>query len=109
MVAIKVRKLSSIFEKMTGLTDAEKVHSVYFTTRFGIHTFLMKFPIDVLILDKENIVVRLSNNLKPNRFFFWPPMYDKVVELPPGDIRRLKIKAGDKIKLEIVNRFTKAV
>ena len=96
-LTIKVKSLESFIEKSFGLLRFTKPQPVYLQTRFGIHTFFMKFPIDVLILDKDNKIVKLRENLKPNRIFVWPISFDKVIELPDGEIKKRKIKLGDKI------------
>lgn len=102
MVILKVRLLKGFLDKSIGLLGSAKSYPVYFTTRFGIHTYSMKFPIDVIVLDNNNRVKRISTNLKPNRFFFWFPIYNRVVELPADTVKKLKINNGDKIKLEII-------
>ncbi len=99
MLRIRVKVLKSPAEKTIGLISSKKAYPVFFKTRWGIHTFGVKFPIDVLILDSKYKVVKATVNLPPNRIFLWPPVYENVVELPTGEVRRLKIKTGDKIFL----------
>lgn len=72
-------------------------------TRFGIHTFGVRFTIDVLILDKKNKIASIKENLKPNRIFLWNPAYEKVIELPRGTIKKYSLKLGDAIKLDLTN------
>lgn len=92
MITLKIRKLDYWWEKSVGLLGKSKPENIIFLTRFGIHTFGMKFPIDVLILDAENKVVSIKDSMKPNQIFFWSPKYNKVVELPAGMIQKHKIK-----------------
>ncbi|OGG26205.1 hypothetical protein A2960_04475 [Candidatus Gottesmanbacteria bacterium RIFCSPLOWO2_01_FULL_39_12b] len=105
MVTLRVRLLKGFLDKSIGLTRSAKAYPVYFTTRFGIHTLGMKFPIDVIVLNNNNQVMKTAENLKPNRFFFWPPIYNRVVELPSNTIKKLRVKKEDKIKLEITKCF----
>lgn len=70
-----------------------------FKTRFGIHTFFLKSPIDVIILDKNKKAVILKAGLKPNRIFFWNIKYDNVIELPQNSIQNSKTEKSDQIKL----------
>jgi uncharacterized membrane protein (UPF0127 family) len=100
---LKVRKLSNFLKSCKGLIGEENPYPVFFKTRFGIHTFFMKFPIDVLILDDKNKAVVIHENLRPFRIFCWNPIYDKVVELPTGTIRSLNIAKGNHIKLVAIN------
>jgi len=84
--------------KIKGLIGIENPEVIIFKTRFGIHTFLLKLPIDVLILDKNNTVMKLKRQLSPNRIFFWNIKFDTVIELPKGFIEKSKTEIGDIIK-----------
>ena len=97
MAVLRVKMLRTLAEKSVGLIGAAPVYPVFFTTRWGIHTFGVLSPIDVLILDKNNRVVSICQNMKPNRIFFWNPVYDRVVELPPGTITKKGITPGSQI------------
>ncbi len=99
MTELKVRILKTYMEKIIGLTNSSKAYPVLLKTRFGIHTFGMKFPIDILILDKNNKVVKLFSSLPKNKIFVWNPKYDMVVELPERFISVNKIQQGDMIRL----------
>lgn len=50
----------------------------------GVHTFGMKFPIDVVVLDEGGVVRAIKRDIKPNRCFFWNPKHRRVLELPTG-------------------------
>ena len=100
MVKLNVKTLNTLTQKTVGLIGANPVYPVYFTTRWGIHTFGMKSPIDVVILDDDNRVVKLTRSLAPNRIFFWNPTYYRVLELPPGTISEKKIHIGTPIAIE---------
>jgi hypothetical protein len=56
VITLRVKILTGI-ESVLGLMGNKKPGSVFFNTRFGIHTFGVRFPIDILILDKDNKVV----------------------------------------------------
>lgn len=65
----------------------------------SIHTFFMRFSIDVLFLDNDNKVVATISCLKPFRF---SPIYfnaNLTVELPAGTIERTFTEKGDTIQL----------
>lgn len=102
MITIKVKKAKNLKEKVVGLIGADKPYGFMLKTRFGIHTFGLKFPIEVLILDKNNKVVKMRKSLKPNRIFLWNPSYDKVLELPEGMIHQKKIEINSLIDMVIM-------
>lgn len=60
--------------------------------------FFMRFPIDVLYVDKDNVVVRIQHVLKPWRL---GPIYTRgaryVVELPAGTLAEAGVQLGDKL------------
>jgi len=104
MIRLRVKKRDSFGGRIIGLLGFQKPIAIYIKTRFGIHTIGMKFPIDILILDNNNTVVKLKKKLSPNRFFFWNPIYNIILELPPGTIKIKKIRLGSLIKLTIINK-----
>jgi uncharacterized membrane protein (UPF0127 family) len=100
MIKIKARKLTSFFAKAKGLMFSDKVSPIYFETRFGIHTLFVKTPIDILVLDKNFVVRKLKEGLAPWRIFVWNPNYYRLLELPPGCIKKRNIRVGSKIRIE---------
>ena len=68
----------------------------------SIHMFFMRFPIDVLYLDRENRVVRIQEGLKPWRV---GPLHTNgaryVIELPEGTIARTGTHVGDQIRITL--------
>lgn len=100
MKTIHVQRLMSIVDKSIGLLRYKEARPVYFTTRFGIHTFGMKFPIDVVVLDSEFKIIALTQRLAPNRIFLWSPRYYHVIELPAGEIQKETLTIGTKIIFE---------
>lgn len=102
IINIRTKELKSFIEKSVGLIG-KKPESVFFRTRFGIHTFGMKYPIDIVIFDNGKRVVRIKESLLPNRVFFWPLNYDCVLELPKGMIKEHNIKIGQLLELEIIS------
>ncbi len=99
IVSKKARLAKSIPDKYLGMILAKNSQGLIFSTRFGIHTFFMKASIDVLVLDYEKKVVKIREDLKPNRIFLWNPKFDCIVELPTGLISKSKTKEGDKLTI----------
>jgi uncharacterized protein len=94
-IVSKISSQKDYFDKIQGLIGKKTSETIILKTRFGIHTFLLKFPIDVIILDKNNTVVKLRKNLLPNRVFFWKIRFNTVIELPTGFIGKSKTQIGD--------------
>ncbi len=65
----------------------------------GVHTFFMRFPIDVVFLDKHNLVVYKMHNLKPYRLSPLIKEAHKVLELPAGMIKKFDISINEQIHI----------
>lgn len=64
-----------------------------------IHTFFMRFPIDVLFLDKNLKVVRVIESLRPWRLSPWVWRARSVLELAGGALRG-RAAAGDELSIQ---------
>ena len=100
---IKVKKLDSLTEKTLGLMFKSKPDVVLIKTRFGIHTFFLKYPIDVIILDENCVIRKLKKSLEPNRLFFWDPRFSNIIEASSGTIKKKEFSVGDKVELNYIN------
>jgi uncharacterized membrane protein (UPF0127 family) len=60
----------------------------------SIHMWFMRFPIDVVFLDKKNRVVGLKRNVKPWGMA-WSWRGAKTLELPVGVIASTRTQLGD--------------
>ena len=66
----------------------------------GVHTLGMGFPIDVLYLSAENIVVHLEERLRPWRFAPVRLAAKTVLEFPAGTIAATGTTLGDCIEIQ---------
>src|SRR4030042_4553690 len=98
MIILKARRTNNILNKIQGLIGKSKPEALLLQTRFGIHTWGVKFPIDIAILDKNNKVVKIRKNLSPNSFFFWNPRFKRVLELPQNTVSKKGIKINSYLK-----------
>lgn len=60
----------------------------------GIHTIGMRFPIDVLFLNRHGCALRVAPYVHPWRFCGPVRGARTVIELPAGTIRRQNIRTG---------------
>jgi len=62
----------------------------------SVHTAFMRFPIDVVFLDRDNRITKIAENLRP-----WRTTAARgaktVVELTVGECDRRKLKVGDRV------------
>src|SRR2546421_232910 len=62
----------------------------------SVHTAFMRFPIDVIFLDKENRIAKIAPNLRPWRTAA-ARHGETVIELAAGGAERRNLKVGDRI------------
>ncbi len=67
----------------------------------SVHTFFMRFPIDVLFVDKGGRVRHAIAAMKPYRASRIVLGGDYVVELPAGTLEATGTAAGDVVSLEV--------
>ncbi len=67
----------------------------------GVHTLAMRFPIDVVYLDRDEIVVHLEPDLKPWRFAPVRLQAASVLELPSHTLAETETALGDRIEIKI--------
>ncbi len=66
----------------------------------SIHTFFMKFAIDVLFVNKKNEIVALYENVKPWRILPIHTASHYVIELSAGRISNKNIQKSDIIQID---------
>ena len=102
-LATNVRVADTLFTRMKGLLGKKELpqgESLWIKPCFSVHTFFMKFPIDVIFLNKTNQVIAAVSNLTPNRMTRLYPQSFSVLELPPGTIVADNIQIGDQLEIE---------
>jgi len=101
-LATNVKVADNIFTRMKGLLGRKELpvgDALWIKPCFSVHTFFMKFPIDVIFLNKTNQVIAAVRNLKPNRMTRLYPQSFSVLELPTGTIDASNAKKGDTIDI----------
>jgi len=92
----------SLLKRMKGLLGRDELpkgEALWIKPCMSIHTFFMRFPIDIVFLNKDNCVVATIKNLQPNRLTRLYPKASSVLELPAGAIEATDTKVGDKIEI----------
>lgn len=65
----------------------------------GVHTMAMRFPIDVVYLDADQVVVGLEENVRPWRMTPMVMEAATVLELPPHTIFNTGTSVGDQLEI----------
>ena len=65
----------------------------------SVHTFFMKFPIDVVFVGRDGIVLKTTASLKPWRLAACVAAF-ATIELPAGTIEDRNLVPGSKVMVE---------
>ena len=101
-LADNVSIADNLLSRMKGLLGRSILPSgegLWIKPCMGVHTFGMKFSIDVIFLDREKRVVELARVLRPNRMSRIYSKASSVIELPAGTIDATHTVTGDTIEI----------
>jgi uncharacterized protein len=87
--------------RRTGLLKHERLASgegLWIVPCEAVHTFFMKFALDLIYIDRKRRVKAVVRNVRPWRFSMCLPAHS-VLELPVGTIDRTETQIGDQLEL----------
>ncbi len=96
-IADNVRLANSFRDRLFGLMGIKKLEpgsGLWLNPCNGIHTFGMLFPIDVVVLDRGNIVIAVATGLAPNRVLLPIRRGHSTLELPAGATKGICLPAA---------------
>lgn len=103
VVAECIRRADTFWQRATGLLTRRKLtrgEGLWLIPCNGVHTFFLRFSIDLLILNRDLQVVRAFHNVPPFRIC-WPVRGGySTVELATGTLASAGVQQGDWLALE---------
>jgi len=98
----KLKKADSYISRLKGWMFKQQItpnDALWIVPCNSIHTFFMRFAIDVIFFDRNGRVVQLCENLSPRstRLTF---NASAVIELQAGMIAHIKVKIGDHLLIK---------
>ena len=85
---------------LLGASPLQKGEGLILAGEKSIHTLFMKFPIDVVYVDKNYKVIRADANMTPYRLGPFVAQSAYVLEMPTGTIANTATETGDQLKFE---------
>ncbi|KDR93781.1 hypothetical protein SAMN02745945_00976 [Peptoclostridium litorale DSM 5388] len=102
-IASKANMADSFFKRLRGLMGKRglgKEECLIITPCNSIHTFFMKFPIDVIFVDGECKVVKLIRGIAPKKMVMPVKGAYFIVEFDSRNEMTCEIEEGDILKIE---------
>ena len=100
VVGDQIRFANTPLARLVGLLGAAKLNpgeGLLLLPSSGVHTCGMRFPIDVVALDRRWRVRRIWERLSPWRVLCPSAATHIVLELPDGRAREARIEEGDQL------------
>jgi uncharacterized protein len=103
VLASKADEAAGPIQSLLGLMFKRSIPDGYglvFRPARGIHTNFMRFPIDLVFFDRQNLVVKVRPAMVPWRWDFTRAA--GVIEMNPGSASRANLQPGDPLLFETV-------
>jgi hypothetical protein len=104
MLLTRVRKTETLLERAKGLLGCKSLmqgEGLLISPCNSIHTFFMLFPIDIVFLNKKNMITKIIRTMKPFRFGM-ALNSSSVLELMAGQTDMSGMQPGDYLLWEKV-------
>ena len=104
VIADKVGVAATRATRAVGLltrSGLEPGEALWIVPSRGVHTWGMRFTIDVLALDEEGTVIDCVSNLRPWRMRLPRKGTAGVLELPAGTVEASRTSLGHRVVLEL--------
>ncbi len=99
LLASRVEKADRFAARVKGLLGRrylEPEHGLWIEPCMQIHTFFMRFPIDVVFIDNRQHVLSMRSNVPPWRLSPFLFSARSVLELPAGGLAG-RVRVGDRL------------
>lgn len=100
ILSTDVSKANTLFERLKGLlgtSELDQNRTLWIPSCNSIHTFFMKYAIDVIFVDRKLVVQGVYRNVKPGKIV-WPVLgANSVFEFSSNRTSPLKVNVGDQL------------
>jgi len=103
ILATRCRVASSLRDRAVGLLGTPEVvagEGLLIERSPSIHMFFMRYPIDVVFVDRAGLVTRTVSRLRPWRVVWWARGARDCIELRAGALEGTGTAAGDQLAFE---------
>lgn len=107
-LATRLAVAATHWSRLCGLMGKNPAHfpqgrGLWIVPSRGVHTLGMRFPIDVIYLTQDNVVLHLEHRLPPWRFAPMRFHAASVLELPENTLRSTGTTIGDQVEIDTRN------
>ncbi len=102
IIADRIRRTENFWQRLIGLLFSNRLNpgeGLWIEPCNGIHTIGMRFPIDVVMLDRRGDVIDILRDVPPFRIIRSKQGWMGTVEVYPGDLSSDVVQIGDRLRL----------
>jgi len=103
-IPVRILRADGFLARLTGLLGAsewESDHGLLFERCRSIHTFGMRYPLDILFIDSTGMVLEVVRNVAPNQVIKGPKYSESVIEFRAGALDHVPMTIGDQLVIGI--------
>ena len=113
-VATHAKVADGYFSRLVGLLGttrkwARPGKGLWIVPSHGVHTIGMLYALDLIFLDRKNIVVDVEEHVRPFRISKVSFRAESVLELPVHTVFRTETRVGDQLEMSPVRSHEPAV
>jgi hypothetical protein len=97
----RVLKVTSFWGRLTGLAGRQSLHpetGIWLIPCNGVHTFGMRFALDIIVLDREMRVLQILREVPPGRICRGVTDGFSTLEMPAGAAFSTGVVVGDQLE-----------
>jgi len=101
---LNITVAQSFWQRFRGLMLSEPLSSdqaLLIPRCTSVHTFFMRFTLDLVYLDKNDFVVKLVCSIKPWRMSWGGSGASQILEMTAGGIERYAFQIGDTVVVPV--------
>lgn len=102
-IASNIKRAYNFSKRLKGLMftkSLEKDCGLHIKPCQSVHTFFMRYPIDVIYLDEDLVVVDVDHHLEPGKIGKVRKEAKSVIEVPAGTITETSLEIGHQLILK---------
>jgi uncharacterized membrane protein (UPF0127 family) len=99
----KLEVASTFFTRAKGLLGRDSMNeseALWISPCNNIHTFFMRFAIDLIFLNRDLVVTKTVPNVTPGRLVFASWKTASVIELKAGFLEKNPVQVGDRLHVD---------
>lgn len=104
ILADEIRPAKTFFSRLKGLMFRKKLkegEALLLEPCNMVHTFFMRFPLDIVFLDRGMKVVYIIENMEPWKCSPMVKGCRSIIELPSGAVCKSGVRPGDILELRV--------